>query len=203
MTSLDISSIKDTTLKNIAVYADSNADKKLDQRELSLFVRKAVNSNCDKNAIAEVCNQVGIEHASDELKATMEKLNQLQKLEKMIKEQENIIKQNNKELAEIYKSEDNKSTRNKVIKTACYGSSIAGAAFAGAKFGSLFGVQGAVIGAIVGIGMGVLIGDSAADTFAPKTHGFVTDDRYEQLEQAKNKINELESKMREVKLAMY
>lgn len=102
MKSLDISSIKDTTLKDTAVYADSNDDKKLDQRELSLFIRAAVDNNCDKNAIAEVCNQVGIEHASDDVKVMIEKHNQRQKQLNDFKKHFEIFEKSNTTLNKLY-----------------------------------------------------------------------------------------------------
>ena len=54
--SVEISSIQNTNLRKAAEIADSNDSTinrgKLDQHELSLFIKEAVNTKCDKNAIA-------------------------------------------------------------------------------------------------------------------------------------------------------
>ena len=207
MTRLDISSIKDATLRNAAEAADINDNTanrgKLDQRELSVFIKEAVNSNCDKAAIAKLCNQVGVEHASDEVKASMEKLNQLQKLEKMLKEQMNILKKKHNERYELQEKNEDIKSCNILKSTVTYGAYFGAGALAGAKVGAIFGVTGVVIGAILGGGIGLCVAPQADLAFNPKrnyTGKIIEKDK--QIEQVHNKVHELESKIEEVQKSL-
>ena len=202
---VEISSIKNTELRHAAEVADLNDNTansgKLDQNELSVFIKEAVNTNCDKAAIAEICNQVGVEHASDEVKASMEKLNQLQKLEKELKYQKSILDKRNNEIEKLEKEDDSNSKKSNWISVGCLAGGVAAGAAIGAAVGSAFAgfgaVPGAVIGGIVGA-FGGMFTDSKINDHRSSNYEKINDYE-EQARPIEKKISELESQMAQVK----
>lgn len=204
---VDISSISDATLRHAAEVADLNDNTansgKLDQKELSVFIKEAVNSNCNKDAIAEVCNLVGVEHASDDVKASMEKLNQLQKLEKELKYQNNILEKRNDEIKKL-KQEDDANSRNNNLKFfgGFVGGAAAGAA-AGAAVGSAFAGVGAIAGGIVGGLIGALGGAYVGTKLQDYSSNYKERREFnEQKRPIENKVNELKAQMQEIQKSL-
>ena len=203
---VEISNIKNTELRHAAEVADLNDNTansgKLDPKELSLFIKEAVNSNCDKAAIAEICNQVGVEHAEDEVKASMEKLNQLQKLEKELKYQKSILKKRNDEIKKLKNEDDSKYSKVSWCRMGGFVGGAAAGAAVGASVGSAFAgvgaVPGAMIGGILGAFGGLFTGGKIADNFFSGSNSSKINDYEEQARPIEEKISELESQMIEV-----
>ena len=187
---VEIAKIQNETLRHAAEVADLNDNTansgKLDQKELSVFIREAVKTDCNMAEIKEVCNQVGVEHATDDVKASMEKLNQLQKLEKELQYQNNILKKRNDEIDSI-------ETKDKLIVG---GSMTAGSIVGAAGICALAGAVALpllLIGGAVGCGVGYLVGKaiSSEDNEARNYK--------EQARPIENKDNELKKQIQEIK----
>ena len=187
---VEIAKIQNETLRHAAEVADLNDNTansgKLDQKELSLFIREAVKTGCNMAEIKEVCNQVGVEHATDDVKASMEKLNQLQKLEKELQYQNNILKKRNDEIDSI------ETKDNLIVGGSMTVGGIVGAAGLCALAGAVTWPL-VIIGAAVGCGAGYLAGNviSSEDNKAR--------DYKEQAIPIKDKVNELKKQMQEIK----
>ena len=99
MPSLEIANIQNVVLKHAAKVADLNGNTafngKLDSGELTVFIREAVKSGCNPAEITGVCNQVGVE--TDDVKTSMEKLNELQELREKIDHTLDILMERSKE----------------------------------------------------------------------------------------------------------
>lgn len=204
---IEIANIKDANLKHAAELADSTdntANKgKLDQKELSVFIREAVNSGCDKNAIVELCNQVGVEQANDDVKNSMEKLNQLQKLEKELKIQSGILKKRNDEIRKLEK-EDSSRVHSDIKKELACG-------FAGAAIGGVTGAlissalllvgsfPGAFIGGLLGVMGGFMTSRRLVDK---KSNSAAIKDFENQVNLTEVKVDELKAKMQEIQKSL-
>lgn len=200
MAGFDISRIKDAALRHAAENADLNDTTanlgKLDQCELSVFIKEAVKNNCDLDAIEELCNQIGVEHATDEVKASMEKLSQLQKLEKELEYYNNIIEKRDKEINKL----DGKIASNLGTALSFYAGSVAVGAGAGAAIGSTFAGVGAAPGMFIGAAIGIaggILGMSASMAKSSKNSPL---QRELQVKKApfEEKVRELETKMEKI-----
>ncbi len=204
---LEIANIKDANLKRAAEIADSSDNTanqgKLDQKELSVFIREAVNSGCDKNAIAELCNQVGVEQATDGVKNSMEKLNQLQKLEEELKIQSGIIKKRNDEIKKLEK-EDSSRVYSDIKKELGFG--FAGAAVGGvtgALISSTLLLVGSFPGAFIGGLLGVMGGFMTSRGLVDKKSNSAAIEGFEnQVNLAELKVGELKAKMQEIQKSL-
>ena len=201
--SVEISSIQNEVLRHAAEVADLNDNSansgKLDQKELSVFIREAVKSDCNMAEIAEVCNQVGVEHATDNIKASMEKLNQLQKLEKELEYQNNILKRRNDEIKNLEQEDDDRRNKNWWITLGSLAGGAAAGALGGAGVGSAFAGFGAIPGAIVGGLLGALGGLGIRNQFTDNKSNYKTIHNYEeQARPIEQKVNELENQMEEI-----
>ena len=201
--SVEISNIQNEVLRHAAEVADLNDNTansgKLDQKELSVFIREAVKSDCNMDEIRAVCEQVGVEHVTDDVKVSMEKLNQLQKLEKELEYQNNILKKRNDEIKELEQQDKNRINKNGWIGV---GSMVGGAAvgaLAGAGIGSAFGGIGAFPGAMVGFILGGLGGVKVGNLFSDRESNYDTRINYErQARPIEQKVNELKAQMEQI-----
>ena len=201
---VEISSIKDEVLRHAAEVADLNDNTansgKLDEKELSVFIREAVNTGCDKAAVADICNQVGVEHADDTVKASMEKLNQLQKLEKELKYQQAVLEKRNDEIEKLEKEDDSRVTKSQWISVGCLAAGVASGAAIGAGVGSMFAGFGAFPGAIIGglIGaFGGMYGNHLINDDSQSNFGKIQDYK-DQAKPIEYKISDLEAQMKEI-----
>lgn len=203
---VEISNIKNAELRHAAEVADLNDNTansgKLDQKELSVFIKEAVNTNCDKASIAEICNQVGVEHADDDVKASMEKLNQLQKLEKELKYQKSILNKRDNEIKKLEKEDDSKNSKSKWVTFGSLAGGVAAGAAAGAAIGAAFAgvgaAPGAFLGGLVGAFGGLYTGVQINNHYFSGSNYHKIRDYEQQARPIENKISELESQMKEV-----
>ncbi len=204
MTVIDISKIKDATLRHSAEAADLNDTTanlgKLDQCELSVFIKEAVKNNCDLDAIEELCNQIGLEHATDDVKASMEKLSQLQKLEKELEYYNNIIEKRDKEINKL----DSKITATTASTIGFYAGSVAAGAAAGAAIGSTFAGVGAAPGMLVGALVGAVGGLTGLGVSAKKDIDNIPLQSELEVKKApfEEKVKEIETKMEEIQQSL-
>lgn len=201
--SVEISNIQNEVLRHAAEVADLNDNTansgKLDQKELSVFIREAVKSDCNMDDIRAVCDQVGVEHATDDVKASMEKLNQLQKLEKELEYQNNILKKRNDEIKKLEQEDDDRITKNEWITLGSLAGGVAAGALCGAGVGSAFAGFGAFPGAIVGGILGALGGLGIGNQFTDNKSNFNTICDYEeQARPIEEKVYELKAQMKEI-----
>lgn len=201
--SVEISNIQNEVLRHAAEVADLNDNTansgKLDQKELSVFIREAVKSDCNMDDIRAVCDQVGVEHATDDVKASMEKLNQLQKLEKELEYQNNILKKRNDEIENLEQEDSDRGTKNKWILWGSFGGGIAVGAALGASIGSAFAGVGAFPGAIVGGIVGAMGGLGIGSKFNDGKSNYRTIHDYKkQARPIEQKVNELKAQMKEI-----
>ena len=219
--SVEISNIQNEVLRLAAVVADLNDNTansgKLDQKELPVFIREAVKSDCNMAEIIEVCNQVGVEHATDDVKASMEKLNQLQKLEKELEYQNNILKNENYKIKKIKQQAHNSYSKEELITTSTsVGGFIIGGlicaligALSGAKFRisneekAIQAMTGLVGGGLGGFMIGDRIGDRIVQHLWPEEPNAGSIDDYEDharsiyqnVEKLKNQMKEIENSL--------
>ena len=200
---VEISSINNEELRHAAEVADLNDNTansgKLDEKELSVFIREAVNSGCDKAAIADICNQVGIEHADDKVKASMEKLNQLQKLEKELKYQQTVLEKRNDEIEELEKEDDSRMKKSVWTTIGCFAGGAASGAAIGAGVGSMFAGAGALPGAIIGGFIGACGGLYGSNLI---NHHYFSDSNYDKIDDYKNQARPIEDKVFELEQQM-
>ena len=189
MTSLEIANIQNEVLRHAAEVADLNDNTtnsgKLDQKELSVFIREAVKSDCNMAEITEVCNQVGVEHATDDVKTSMKKLNQLQKLEKELEYQNNILKKRYDEIDSI------ETKHNLIVGGSATIGGIVGAAGL-CLLASTVSLPAVLIGGIVGGAIGLLVGDAIS------SEDVKARDYKSQASPIEDKVYELERQMQEI-----
>lgn len=202
--SVEISNIQNEVLRHAAEVADLNDNTansgKLDQKELSVFIREAVKTDCNMADIRAVCDQVGVEHATDEVKASMEKLNQLQKLEKELEYQNDILKKRNDEIKKLEQKDRKRENKNLWISLGSFVGGAATGALIGAGIGSAFAGFGALPGAFVGglLG-GFFTSMGISNVFHDKNTESETIYNYEtKARTIKEKVNELENQMKKI-----
>ena len=201
--SVEISNIQNEVLRHAAEVADLNDNTansgKLDQKELSVFIREAVKSDCNMDDIRAVCDQVGVEHATDDVKASLEKLNQLQKLEKELEYQNNILKKRTDEIEKLEQEDSDRETKNNWISVGSLAGGIAAGALGGAAVGSAFAGFGAFPGAIIGGILGALGGLGIGNQFNDNKSNYYTICAYEeQARPIEEKVYELKAQMKEI-----
>ena len=204
---VEIAKIQNETLRHAAEVADLNDNTansgKLDQKELSVFIREAVKTDCNMAEIKEVCNQVGVEHATDDIKASMEKLNQLQKLEKELQYQNNILKKRKNEIKNLEQQDDNRRSKNGWITFGSMAGGVVSGAIAGAAVGSAFAGVGAMPGAFIGGFVGMIGGLGLGSKFLDSESNYTERREYkEQARPIKNKVNELKKQMQEIEYSL-
>lgn len=188
--SVEISSIENAALRHAAEVADLNDDTansgKLDQKELLVFIREAVNANCSKDEIAELCNQVGLEHAADDVLASMQKLNQLQKLEKELEYQRDILNKRDDEITKLTRKDNAKSL-----------GTIGGSAAIGGIIGcAVGGPAGGLIGSFAGFLVGAVINHMTGDDSQQ-----ISEFEYQKTP-IEDKVRELSAQMEEIQRSL-